>query len=401
MPDYDAIIIGGGPAGSSAAISLVNRGARVLLLEATSMPRGKLCGEFITPESFPTLERLGVMQRMMSDGAHRITRASLVASNGNSVQTRLSEISANAPWAMSLSRSRFDQKLFDRAREAGVECREGVAVKSCIRGRGLSHEVEALSLAKGSKVVFRATVIVDASGRNSRMMLRRQERASGRRGSRLYALKAHFEGVHGIDDQVELHFFPQGYGGFSRIEGGLVNLCFIVDETTLRNAGGDPARVLDRSVMSNEIARERLRDAVVVGKWHSAGPLTFGHRRLTRDGVIAVGDASGMIDPFTGTGIQMALRTGEMAAEVIADVIGSTAKKPVDEAGSSILDMVLKKYSIRYNSEFRNRLNAAGLLRALAFSPRVAPIVASVLTHAPWLTRVVLQATRSTRGPSR
>src|SRR6185369_7383068 len=163
MPYYDAIVIGGGPAGSSAAISLVNRGARVLLLEATSMPRGKLCGEFITPESFPTLERLGVMQRMLSDGAHRITRASLVASNGNSVQADLSRISANASWAMSLSRSRFDQNLFDRAREAGVECREGVAVKSCTRAGGLSHEVEALSLAKGSKVVFRATVIVDAS----------------------------------------------------------------------------------------------------------------------------------------------------------------------------------------------------------------------------------------------
>src|SRR5690349_13093504 len=109
MPNYDAIVIGGGPAGSSAAISLANRGARVLLLEATSMPRGKLCGEFITPESFPTLERLGVMQRMLSDGAHKITRASLVAPNGNSVH--LSRISANAPWAMSLSRSRFDQNL--------------------------------------------------------------------------------------------------------------------------------------------------------------------------------------------------------------------------------------------------------------------------------------------------
>jgi geranylgeranyl reductase family protein len=400
MSDYDAIVIGGGPAGSSAAISLVNRGARVLLLEATSMPRGKLCGEFIAPEAFPTLERLGVMQRMLSDGAHKITRASLVASNGNAVQTHLSRISANASWALSLSRSRFDQNLFDRAREAGVECREGVSVKSCIRGRGLSHQVEALSLAKGSKVIFRATVIVDASGRNSRMMLRRKERASGRQGSRLYALKAHFEGVRGIDDQVELHFFPQGYGGFSRIEGGLVNLCFIVDESTLRNAGGDPSKVLERSVMSNEIARERMREAVVVGKWHSAGPLTFGHRRLTRDGVIAVGDASGMIDPFTGTGIQMALRTGEMAADAITEVLGSTGNKPADEAASSILDLVLNKYSIRYNGEFRNRLNAAGLLRALAFSPRVAPIVASVLARAPWLARFLLQATRSTSGPS-
>jgi hypothetical protein len=90
-----------------------------------------------------------------------------------------------------------------------------------------------------------------------------------------------------------------------------------------------------------------------------------------------------------------------MAAEAITDVIGSTAKKPADEAGSSILDLVLNKYSIRYNNEFGKRLKAAGLLRALAFSPRVAPVVASVLTRVPWLARFVLQATRSTSGPSR
>lgn len=401
MTNYDAIVIGGGPAGSSAAITLANQGARVLLLEEKRMPRAKLCGEFITPEAFPTLERLGVMQRMLSAGAQRITCASLVASNGASVQTHLSEISSDAGWAMSLSRSRFDQILFDRAREAGVDCREGVAVKSCLSERGVAHGVEALSLAEGRNIGFRAPVVIDASGRNSRVMVGRRERVSGRRGSRLYALKAHFAGVRGIDDQVELHFFPQGYGGFSRIEDDLVNLCFIVDERTLKSAGGNPEKVLERTLMNNEVARERLRDAVVVGKWHSAGPLTFGYRKLAREGVIAVGDASGMIDPFTGTGIQMALRTGEMAAESIVEVIGSIAGKRVDQVSSSILDSVVRRYSNRYQSEFGSRLKAAGLLRAVAFSARFSPVVAKVLAHAPSLARFILKATRRTHALSK
>ena len=107
MP-YDAIIIGGGPAGSSAAISLSQRGARVLLLEEKRMPRGKLCGEFITPECFPTLERLGAMERMLAAGAQKIARVSLVVASGKSVQTHISKMSDDATWAMSLSRARFD-----------------------------------------------------------------------------------------------------------------------------------------------------------------------------------------------------------------------------------------------------------------------------------------------------
>jgi len=402
MSGYDAIIIGGGPAGSSAAISLSQRGARVLLLEEKRMPRGKLCGEFITPECFPSLRRLGVMERMIAAGAQKIARVSLIVASGKSVETHVSKLSDDATWAMSLSRSRFDQILFDRAREAGANCLEGVAVNGCVFDGGGPGRVEALSLKEGARASFEAPVIIDASGRNSRLMVDKRERIAGRRGSRLYALKAHFKGVEGIDDQVELYFFPQGYGGLSLVEGGLVNLCFIVSEQVLKDAGGDPAKVVEASLMNNRVARERMRAAEPEGKWHSAGPLSFGRRRLARDGVIAIGDASGMIDPFTGTGIQMALRTGEMAAEAIVKEMGavnSAASAGASAAGglrpSTALDSVLACYGRQYESEFHNRMRAAGLLRAAAFSPGTASVVVSVLTRLPKLTNLVLRATRS------
>ena len=385
MSRYDAIVIGGGPAGSSAAISLTARGARVLLLEEKHMPREKLCGEFITPEAFPTLERLGVMQQMISAGAQKIERASLVVSSGRSVQTSISSISRDGTWAMSLSRSRFDQILFDRARDAGVECREGVAVKACFASGGM-QTVEALVLPGGASATFRAPLIIDASGRNTRLMLARNERIAGRRGSRLYALKAHLRGVRGIGDQVELHFFKHGYGGFSRVEDSLVNLCFIVEERILRRAAGDPSKVLDASLMNSDVARDRLRGSEVAGKWHSAGPLAFGLRRLERDGILAVGDASGMIDPFTGTGLQMALRTGELAAEAIIGANGEPHS-------------ALQHYARCYDAEFGHRLKAAGRLRGLAFSPRAARLAAGLLTRVPSLTSFVLQSTRSTSVP--
>ena len=167
------------------------------------MPRGKLCGEFITPECFPTLERLGVMEDMIAAGAQKIARVNLVVASGKSVQTDISSLSDQDSFAMSLSRARFDQILFERAKEIGATCLEGVAVNGCsFDARGGARRVDALSLKEGVKVSFEAPLILDASGRNSRLMIDKRERVAGRRGSRLYALKAHFAGIEGIEDQV-------------------------------------------------------------------------------------------------------------------------------------------------------------------------------------------------------
>ena len=415
MSDYDAIIIGGGPAGSSAAISLSLRGARVLVLEEKRMPRGKLCGEFITPECFPTLKRLGVMHRMLAAGAKKVSRVSLIAASGKSVQTLISKISDDAAWAISLSRARFDEILLDRAREAGAVCLEGIAVKGSMLIDGAVQGVEALSLSEGSRVSFEAPLIIDASGRNSRLMVSKRERIAGRRGSRLYALKAHLKGVEGITEQLELYFFPQGYGGLTVVEEGLINLCFIIEERALNDAGGDPGRVVQQTLMKNKMAAERMKGAEVVGKWYSAGPLTFGRRRLAQGGVIAIGDASGMIDPFTGTGIQMALRTGEMAAQAVFEAMGADAAKRREDVllardapavtgnsqnPSSFLDSVLAGYKRRYEHEFDNRMKIAALLRAAVFSPPTASLVAGVLAHAPRLTSLMLKATRRGNGSS-
>ena len=413
MSKYDVIIIGGGPAGSTAATRLAERGIDVLVLEEKRMPREKLCGEFITPECFPTLKRLAVMDRMLAAGAQKITRLSLVVANGKSVDAPISGMSDEAAWAMSLSRARFDQVLFDRAREAGAICLEGFAVKECVFENGTPRAVRAMSLAEGKTVEFESPLIVDASGRSSRLMLRHEERVAGRRGSRLYALKAHLKGVKGIGEQVELYFFPQGYGGLSLVEGGLVNLCFIANERTFRKAGGDAARIVEMTVMKNSLARERLTSAEVVGKWHSVGPLMFGRRRLSQNGIIAIGDAAGMIDPFTGTGIQIALRTGEIAAEAILEsldlitnadhqaVAAVTESEPArrchsvsNRIGPAIIQDVLARYASQYDREFGKRMKVAGLLRNAAFSPLTASFAAKILASMPGLARRVLRATR-------
>jgi flavin-dependent dehydrogenase len=416
MNDYEVIIIGGGPAGSSAAAHLAARGVRVVLLEKSRMPRQKLCGEFITPECFPTLNRLGVMDMILLAGAQKITQLSLIGSSGKRVEAPLSEISDKSS-ALSLSRARFDEVLFNAARRSGAVCLESHAVKRCLYEDGRATGVEAMSIADGRTVTFYAPLVVDASGRNSRAMVGKHERTAGKRGSRLFAMKAHLKGVEGLASRVELYFFPGGYGGLSSIEDGLVNLCFITDETKLGAMGGNAASVMRQTVLRNPLANERLSGAKPVCKWVSAGPLVFGRRGLAQSGVIAIGDASGMIDPFTGTGIQIALRTGELAAAAIIEAMGSNlaasarrresrgfaadaldheARRGKDPAPASSLEgAVLALYAASYEREFGKRMKIAGLLRAPAFSPRIASLFGYVLSVSPWLARAVLRASRS------
>jgi flavin-dependent dehydrogenase len=108
-----------------------------------------------------------------------------------------------------------------------------------------------------------------------------------------------------------------------------------------------------------------------------------------------------MIDPFTGTGLQIALRTGEMAAQAIVETLGDRSSATVDEdevrrrsRRSSGLESILACYAYHYKQEFHNRMRVAGLLRTAAFSPATASIVAGVLARMPGLTNLVLRATR-------
>ncbi|HEY7545454.1 MAG TPA: tryptophan 7-halogenase [Blastocatellia bacterium] len=384
--DADVIIIGAGPAGSSAATRLARSSFRVLLVEEKHMPRHKVCGEFITPEALPTLERLGVADAIHQAGAQQITRLCLAASNGTKVETSIAEMSHGAESALSLSRARLDQLLFENAKGAGAICLEGLAVKNCLFADGSPCGIEAMSIEESREVTFTSRLVVDASGRSSRLMLRPEERKAGARGGRLYGLKAHLRRVEGITDQVELYFFPQGYGGLSRIEDGLVNLCFIASERAIKESGGDAAKVVERTVKNNSLARQRLLHAEAEGRWLVVGPLQFGARRLAQSGVLAVGDASGMIDPFTGTGIQIALRAGELAAEAIIKAFDSNGE---------LLPLALDHYQSSYEREFGKRMKVAALLRRAAFSPQTANLLAALLARAPRLARRLLLATRA------
>ncbi|HKC65104.1 MAG TPA: FAD-dependent oxidoreductase, partial [Pyrinomonadaceae bacterium] len=319
---YDVVIVGGGPAGASTAIHLAGRGARVLLAEQKRFPREKLCGEFISPECLEHFERLGVLNRMVEAGGAELAETVFYSRSGRSVSVPSDWFGSASACALGLSRAEMDARLLERAREMGVCVLEEATASGLLIDKGRVCGVRLKQ--DGRALEFSSLIAIDATGR-SRQIARRVERES-RTGQRttttrapLVAFKAHLENARSDSRHCEIYFYKGGYGGLSRVENGLSNLCFIASARDVRVCGGDAEHVMRALVMKNRRAAETLRDARVRSEWLAVALEGFGRRLVVPAcGLLAVGDAASFIDPFTGSGMLMALESGELAAQCVA-----------------------------------------------------------------------------------
>jgi 2-polyprenyl-6-methoxyphenol hydroxylase-like FAD-dependent oxidoreductase len=255
-------ILGGGPAGSTAALAALREGSAVEIVERSKFPRHKVCGEFVSPEIAPVFERLGVLEAFECARPYRVRRMELHF--GSTVKRAV----LPEP-AFGLSRYAFDDLLHSAAVRSGAEPAQGgeAAVIAC--GRHLPGH---------------------------------------KHTGDLFGFKAHFEGP--ADDAVELFFFPFSYVGINCIEGGLTNVCGLTNQRVLRDHDFDPDRLMDRC----PALRERLRPMRRSMKWMFTGPLEFAQRWERRDAFYC-GDALSFVDPFTGSGMLCAAVTGSLAGQ--------------------------------------------------------------------------------------
>ena len=261
-------ILGGGPAGSAAALAVLREGGRVRVIEKSRLPRHKVCGEFFSPEIGPELAQLGVWDAFLAAGPARVRRTALHFGK-SSKSANLHEP------AFGLSRYAFDQIMLDQARAAGAEV-------------GSEAEEAPLIIAKGRAA------------------------KPGQRGQRLFGFKAHFEGP--VDDAVELYFFERCYVGVSCIEAGKTNVCGLAPESFLSRFAFE----YDAIVMHCPALADRLKPLQRVTSWFSTGPLQYG-QVFDNDGrTYPAGDALSFVDPFTGSGLLAAVRSGAMAGRAAA-----------------------------------------------------------------------------------
>mgnify|MGYP000848336976 FL=1 len=380
------LIAGGGPAGASLAIRLAAAGRDVVLVERDRFPRHKLCGEFISPECFGHFAELGVLEPMLSAGGERITETLFFPLSGLTV--RIPGRAFGEP-ALGLSRSAMDAILLDRAKAVGVEVIEGAALASAAVEQGKLRAVD-VRTADGTRNIA-ADVFIDATGRG-KALVKAFQRAAGtgnerpaRRSNGFVAFKAHLRGANLAAGRCEIHFFPDGYGGINRVEGGAVNHCFLVRSEAVRDVGGGVDNVLERLVYKNASARNALVDSKAEMDWMAVSFEGFGRSELSYGPqFFTVGDAASFIDPFTGSGMLIALESTAVLAEAFASA-----------------DDHSNVYASLYSRRFRRRLFVCSLLRNAAFRTRTATFVSAALGGLPFAAEALARLTRPQASPAR
>jgi len=379
MNQYDVIIAGAGPAGSSAAIHLATGGLKVLLVEQKKFPRPKLCGEFISPECQDHFQKLGVARAIVCSEPASITETVFYSTRGHRVTVPSSWFGPRV--ALGLSRAVMDDVLLQRAAEAGVTIMENANV---VGPRINAGSVSGLKIKVGSEEQeFQAPLTIDATGRAR--ILARKVNQSHKQKPKLVAFKAHFQNTRVAPGACEIYFYPGGYGGLSSVEGGSSNLCFIVGAEQVKRCHSDPERVVREFVMKNPRAHHTLDPARTSSEWLSASWEHFGRQRpAPAKGLLAIGDAAAFIDPFTGSGMLMAFESGELAAETI---LFHRTKL----AGASLA----ADYTERYRNKFGSRLRICGLLRRAAFNSRLTELGVTIFGASERFRNRVARATRS------
>ncbi|HKZ01545.1 MAG TPA: NAD(P)/FAD-dependent oxidoreductase, partial [Pyrinomonadaceae bacterium] len=264
------------------------------------------------------------------------------------------------------SRARMDDILLQRAREVGVTVLEETQVVAPLFE---GNRVCGARIKSGTEAAeYQAGIIIDATGR-ARALARRVQRVlkpDTRSRPTLLAFKAHLRNADVSKQTCEIYFYPGGYGGISSIEDDLSNLCFIAPAKDVRLCGSDPEKVIREVVWKNSRAAKTLAPARVESPWLGVSLEGFGRRdAVPAEGLLVAGDAAAFIDPFTGSGILMALEAGKLVAETILDHLPGLMS---DDDFKSLED----HYRAAYAGTFNTRLRVCALLRTAAFVPGLA-----------------------------
>ncbi|TCZ74987.1 NAD(P)/FAD-dependent oxidoreductase [Flaviaesturariibacter aridisoli] len=372
---YDAAIIGGGLAGLSAGIGLARAGHSVILFEKGHYPAHRVCGEYVSFESWSYLQHLGLPLETWD--LPEIHRLRLTAPDGRAFEARL------PLGGFGISRYKLDAALASCARAAAVTVVEGARVTAVDGTEPFRITVE---IRDGATRVIEARACCGAWGKRANLDVgwgRAFLQRTDRRLDNFVAVKYHLQSnwpAHSIG----LHNFPGGYCGISGVEEGRTSLCYLVRAEALRACGGKLARLEAEVLGTNPHLRRIFSESSVLEPFPlTISQISFQTKAAVERGVLLLGDAAGMISPLCGNGMSIALHTGKLAAGLTAAFLeGTCSRREMEDA-----------YAKGWRTHFSGRLGRGRLLQRFFGSRRASIAFVRLFCAFPALAKPVIRST--------
>jgi flavin-dependent dehydrogenase len=368
---YDIAIVGGGLAGLSLSIQAAKNGYRVILFEKEKYPFHKVCGEYISLESWDFMEELGLPLSEMNLPV--IRKLIVSAPNGKTLEHML------PLGGFGISRFKLDAMLALIAKNLGVEIKEETKIQNIV------FENNQYTIT-GSGFSINALTAAGAFGKRSNIDTQWRRKFVRQKPNKLnnyVGVKYHIE-YDFPDDTIALHNFKNGYCGISRIEDGKYCLCYL---TTAKNLG---ASNNDIKKMESDILSKNpfLKSIFTEARYLTESPavisqISFSEKTQVENHLLMAGDAAGMITPLCGNGMSMAMHASKIAFAII--------KRYMEK--SITLNEMENEYQQEWNYHFQNRLKTGRVIQRFFGSPVLSNLLISSLKPFPGLVNTIISKT--------
>ena len=365
---YDAAIIGGGLGGLTLAISLAKAGKSILLLEKENYPFHRVCGEYISMESYDFLQRLGLPLDALN--LPRINQLKVSAPNGRFLTHQLDL------GGFGISRYKLDELLYHLAVQAGVHvhCQTKVNDVTQQGAHFIIHTQQGLFQSKQTFGAWGKRANLDVKQKRDFIQPRKRSL------SNYIGIKYHIK-VDLPDDIIELHNFKDGYCGISKIEDDKYCFCYLTTADLLKQFDGDIKAMEEQVLYQNPFLKHYFSNATFLYDEPLAiSQISFEKKSISENGILMLGDAAGLITPLCGNGMSMAMHS----AYVLAQLFLQYEQRP---------ELLEQAYQAEWNKLFATRLKTGRFIQSLFGHPVLTNLTIMALKPFPFVIHQLVSAT--------
>lgn len=366
---YDCAIIGGGLAGLCLAIQMAKLQHSVVLFEKNEYPFHKVCGEYISNESWSFLEGLGLPLSGMN--LPQINQLGVSSTKGFMLEAPLKM------GGFGISRFTLDSELLKIAEKNGVKVLQNCKVNNV-------EKVEGGSLIETSNGQFGSKVVCGSYGRHNPKFI---EKALDLQSTNYIGVKYHIK-TKLADNRIELHNFKDGYCGISKVDNDTYCLCYLTTAKNLNNSNNNIKQLEENILYKNPYLKAIFQDSkFLYEKPLTISQVTFNKKASYANGVFLLGDAAGAIAPLCGNGMSMAMRASYLLAPILNLYLQLEISKP--EA--------IYLYQPKWNQNFEKRIKAGYYLQKLLGQNQITHLTLKLLQTSPRLLQKLIALTHGQR----